>query len=49
MNREEQIELHQEVQEYLQHNNIYGLLAQLLQQLILEKPKNVLDYLIDKL
>jgi hypothetical protein len=49
MNKEEQIELHQEVQEYLQHNNIYGLLGQLLQQLILEKPKNVLDYLIDKL
>jgi hypothetical protein len=37
------------VQEYLQHNNVYRLLSQLLQQVILEKPKNVLDFLITKL
>jgi len=49
MNKEEQIELHEEVQEYLQHNNVYGLLGQLLQQVILEKPKNVLDFIIAKL
>ena len=49
MNREEQIEAFEEAQEYLQTNNVYGLIEQLLQQVVQEKPANVLDFLISKL
>jgi hypothetical protein len=37
------------VQEYLQTHNVYGLLEQLLQQVVQEKPANLLDFLIGKL
>ena len=35
MNREEQIENYEEIQDYLQKNNIYGIFSQLVQELIL--------------
>jgi hypothetical protein len=46
MNREEQIESYEEIQDYLQSNNVYGLFSQLLQQVMLQKPSNLLDFLI---
>lgn len=49
MNREEQVEAYEEAQEYLQTHDVYGLLGQLLQQVVQEKPANVLDFLISKL
>lgn len=49
MNREEQIENYEEIQEYLQKNQVYSIFSQLVQDLILEKPPNVLDYFINKL
>lgn len=49
MNREEQIENYEEMQEYLQKNNVYGILSQLVQELILEQPPQVLDFFISKL
>lgn len=49
MNREEQIESYEEIQDYLQTNNVYGIFSQLLQQVMLQKPSNLLDFLITEL
>lgn len=49
MNREEQIESYEEIQEYLQTNNVHGILSQLVQQVMLQKPANLLDFLIAEL
>lgn len=49
MNREEQIENSEDIQEYLQRNNIHAVFNQLVQQIALQKPKHLLDFIIEQL
>ena len=49
MNREEQIDFNQEIQDYLQKNNVHQIFSQLVQSVAVEKPKDLLDFLIEQL
>ena len=49
MNREEQIEFNDEIEEYLQRNNLYETFSQLVQEIALNKPKNLLDFVVEQL
>ena len=49
MNKEEQGEAYQEIQDYLQQNNVHGIFSQLVQQIMLHKPANLLDFAIEHL
>jgi adenylate kinase len=49
MNREEKLQYQEEIESYFEENRVYDIFEKLLKELVIFKPKDPIDYLIDRL
>jgi adenylate kinase len=49
MNREEKIQFQKETEEYFENKRVYDLFEKLMKELLINKPKEPVDYLIQRL
>jgi hypothetical protein len=49
MNKSEKLQYQRDIEKYLEENQVYNLFEDLLNQLIIQKPENPLEFLISQL